>query len=189
MIQIYYGDGKGKTTAACGLSVRAAGHGLPVLFVQFLKDDSSGEIAMLKKLGIQTCHPSFFYGFVKNMSEEEQLKTQEDSMHMLKYVQRWVEQAVKDEKAPDEKILEWEARSSVRAVVVLDEILHAIHFGLLSESIVLELLDTFREKIEFVLTGRNPSEELLKCADYITEMKNVRHPYEQGIFARKGIEL
>lgn len=75
MIQIYHGDGKGKTTAAVGLAVRAVGSGLPVLFVQFLKDDTSGEIAMLQRLGVETLHAPQMYGFVSRMCEEELAKT------------------------------------------------------------------------------------------------------------------
>ena len=90
MIQIYHGDGKGKTTAAAGLAVRAAGSGLPVLFVQFLKDDTSGEIAMLQRLGVETLHAPQMYGFVSRMCEEELAKTRAYFADMLAQVEMWI---------------------------------------------------------------------------------------------------
>lgn len=90
MIQIYHGDGKGKTTAAVGLAVRAVGSGLPVLFVQFLKDDTSGEIAMLQRLGVETLHAPQMYGFVSRMCEEELAKTRAYFADMLAQVERWI---------------------------------------------------------------------------------------------------
>ena len=90
MIQIYHGDGKGKTTAAVGLAVRAVGSGLPVLFVQFLKDDTSGEIAMLQRLGVETLHAPQMYGFVSRMCEEELAKTRAYFADMLAQVEMWI---------------------------------------------------------------------------------------------------
>lgn len=179
MIQIYHGDGKGKTTAATGLAVRAAGNGLPVLFVQFLKDDTSGEIAMLQRLGIETLHAPQMYGFVSRMSEEELAKTREYFSTMLDYVNSWIEK----------KIPERDSQRNIGAVVILDEILHALKYGLLDEAVLLRVLSEYRENIEFVLTGRNSSDSILGYADYVTEMKNIKHPYELGISARKGIEF
>ena len=73
--------------------------------------------------------------------------------------------------------------------VVLDEVLHAVKYGLLDESTLMEVLASNQAQIEFVLSGRNPSDKLLALADYVTEMKKEKHPYEQGISARKGIEF
>ena len=172
MIQIYHGDGKGKTTAAVGLAVRAVGSGLPVLFVQFLKDDTSGEIAMLQRLGVETLHVPQMYGFVSRMCEEELAKTRA----------MWI---AKQKKQHDDVRKE----NTVEAVVVLDEVLHAVKYGLLDESTLMEVLASNQAQIEFVLSGRNPSDKLLALADYVTEMKKEKHPYEQGISARKGIEF
>ena len=179
MVQIYHGDGKGKTTAAVGQAVRAAGNGIPVLFAQFLKDDTSGEIAMLQKIGIDTLHAPEMYGFVSRMSEEECAKTRDYFSAMLEYVKSWIEKSVA-ERDPERKV--W-------AVVILDEILHAVKYGLLDEAMLLQVLSEYRENVEFVLTGRNPSDSILGYADYVTEMKNIKHPYELGISARKGIEF
>ena len=168
MIQIYHGDGKGKTTAAVGLAVRAVGSGLPVLFVQFLKDDTSGEIAMLQRLS--------------RMCEEELAKTRAYFADMLAQVEMWI---AKQKKQHDDVRKE----NTVEAVVVLDEVLHAVKYGLLDESTLMEVLASNQAQIEFVLSGRNPSDKLLALADYVTEMKKEKHPYEQGISARKGIEF
>lgn len=182
MIQIYHGDGKGKTTAAVGLAVRAAGNGLPVLFVQFLKDDTSGEIAMLQKLGVETLHAPQMYGFVSRMSEEELAKTRAYFADMLAQVGTWIEKHIKQSDNIQEK-------NTVAAVVVFDEVLHAVKYGLLDESALINMLSRNQVQIEFILTGRNPSDKLLALADYVTEMKKEKHPYEQGISARKGIEF
>lgn len=182
MIEIYHGDGKGKTTAAVGLAVRAAGNGIPVLFVQFLKDDTSGEIAMLQKLGIETLHAPENLGFVSRMRTEEREKTKAYCMDMLEYAGNWMAKR----KSRGACV---QTGDSVRAVVVLDEILHALKYGLLDETSVAAVSDMYRADIELVLTGRNPSEALLAHADYVTEMKKEKHPYEQGISARKGIEF
>lgn len=182
MIQIYHGDGKGKTTAAVGLAVRAVGSGLPVLFVQFLKDDTSGEIAMLQRLGVETLHAPQMYGFVSRMCEEELAKTRAYFADMLSQVEIWI---AKQKKQHDDVRKE----NTVEAVVVLDEVLHAVKYGLLDESTLMEVLESNQAQIEFVLSGRNPSDKLLALADYVTEMKKEKHPYEQGISARKGIEF
>ncbi len=182
MIQIYHGDGKGKTTAAVGLAVRAAGNELPVLFVQFLKDDTSGEIAMLQKLGIETLHAPQMYGFVSRMNEEELAKTRAYFADMLAQVATWIEKQIKlcDNAQEQNKVV---------AVVVFDEVLHAVKYGLLDENALIDMLSGNQAQIEFVLTGRNLSDKLLALADYVTEMKKEKHPYEQGISARKGIEF
>ena len=76
-----------------------------------------------------------------------------------------------------------------QAVVILDEVLHAVKYGLVTQDALIKLLRAYRPRAEFVLTGRDPSAELLALADYVTEMKKEKHPYEQGISARKGIEF
>lgn len=182
MIQIYHGDGKGKTTAAVGLAVRAAGNGLPVLFVQFLKDDTSGEIDMLHKLDIQTLHAPQMYGFVSRMSEEELAKTRAYFSDMLAQIRTWIAKQ-------NEQYVASQKKNTVVAVVVLDEVLHAVKYGLLDEGALVEVLSCNQSRIEFILTGRDPSDKLLALADYVTEMKKEKHPYDQGISARKGIEL
>ena len=190
MIEIYHGDGKGKTTAAAGLAVRAMGYGIPVLFVQFLKDDTSGEIAMLRRLGAETMHPSVFYGFVSRMNERELAETREACGGMLQQVDAWVKAHISPIEAGTNAASEEMTGDKVpQAVVILDEVLHAVKYGLVTQDALIRLLRAYRPRTEFVLTGRDPSAELLALADYVTEMKKEKHPYEQGISARKGIEF
>lgn len=170
MIQLYCGDGKGKTTAAVGLLIRAAGRNIDTLFVQFLKDDTSGEIEVIKKLdNVEIMHADCFYGFVKNMTEEQKCETKEAYNKLLDSVQEYVS---KHEKC----------------VVILDEIVHAINYELVDITKMDSLLNMSNENIEYVLTGRNPSEKLIGMSDYYTEFKKQKHVYDKGIIAREGIE-
>lgn len=190
MIEIYHGDGKGKTTAAAGLAVRAMGYEIPVLFVQFLKDDTSGEIAMLRRLGAETLHPSVFYGFVSRMNARELAETREDCKDMLQQVDAWIKAHISPlETGANDASEEMTGDKVPQAVVILDEVLHAVKYGLVAQDALIRLLRAYRSRAEFVLTGRDPSAELLELADYVTEMKKQRHPYDKGVFARKGIEL
>lgn len=186
MIEIYEGDGKGKTTAAAGLALRAAGRGIPVLFVQFLKDGSSGEIGLLRKIpGVEVLIPECFHGFVFRMTEAQKEEVRESYTETMTEVKGrivgaiWGEEGLEDAEAVHE---------GTEIVVILDEVLHALHYGLLEQEPFLRFLDELPDSVELVMTGRNPSEEVMKRADYITEMKKIRHPFDRGIGARKGIE-
>lgn len=159
MIHIYYGDGKGKTSAALGLSLRACGAGKRVLFVSFLKDNSSCE-------RLADCDIAFYKNpdkipFLFNMTEEEK------TAYTL-----WCEEALKN------------AFSSACDVIVLDEFLDIL--CLLDESLVKTL--SFGIEKEYVITGHICDEYLFSVADYITEMKKKKHPFDRGVTARKGIE-
>lgn len=172
MIELYCGDGKGKTTAALGLAIRFAGHGMPVIFAQFLKNDSSGEIRILKDLPqIQVMHAKTFYGFTMQMSREQRDEMRICYTEFLEQIQKKM----------------WEKKDE-RVLVVLDEVIHACNHKLLSEQELCRFLDGCPETAEIVLTGRNPSEALTERADYISEIKKIRHPYDKGILAREGIE-
>lgn len=176
MVEIYCGDGKGKTTAAMGLAVRAAGHEIPVRIVQFLKDGTSGELAILNKLDkIEIDTPHEFYGFVKNMTAEQKKAVADDYAAMLERAMAWLDNIM--------------SGNEISAVVIMDEVLHACNFGLLDKDRLIAFIDKYRDKAELVLTGRNPSEELVGIADYVSEIKKIKHPYDKGIFARAGIEL
>lgn len=177
MIQVYCGDGKGKTTASVGLAVRAAGHGIPVIFAQFLKDDSSGEVAVLRALPqVRVRHAVTFYGFVKNMSK----KQREETKVCYKNLMEEIKQEIFRLDGP-------------LAVVILDEVLHACNYDLLEEEYLYGFLRNcqkdFSGELEFVLTGRNPSGRLLELADYVSEIQKRKHPFDKGVGARKGIEL
>ena len=137
---------------------------------------------MLQRLGVETLHAPQMYGFVSRMCEEELAKTRAYFADMLAQVEMWI---AKQKKQHDDVRTE----NTVEAVVVLDEVLHAVKYGLLDESTLMEVLASNQAQIEFVLSGRNPSDKLLALAEYVTEMKKEKHPYEQGISARKGIEF
>lgn len=170
LIHIYCGEGKGKTSAALGLALRAAGAGMKVLFVQFLKDGSSSEISMLERLGIETACCPDIRKFVFQMTEAERLQAGEEYSRLLSAaVSRCREEGF--------------------GLLVLDEVLPACRLGLVPEEALMDFLRSKPSELEVVLTGRESSPALLELADYVTEMKKLRHPYDRGIQARKGIEF
>ena len=169
MIQLYYGDGKGKTTAAVGLAVRAAGHGMKVLFCQCMKDGTSSEVQMLKKLGIDYCCCTEKFGFFWNMKKEQR------------------EAAAKAYRALFERAA-GEAQNGA-FLLVMDELIAAYNHELVDRERVLAFLRGKPEGLEIVLTGREPAPELLDLADYVSEIRKRKHPFEQGIAAREGIEF
>ena len=177
---IYYGDGKGKTTAAVGAAVRAAGRGLPVCFAQFMKGGESGEIVSLSRLpGVTILRPKKPYPFYKNMTDAEKDDLAKEHAEIFREICTFTERCGEQ--------TEQQETSSPPALIVCDEILHALRYQLIDAGEVLRWLKT--RPAEIILTGREPSEEFLAAADYITEMKAVRHPYQSGIKARIGVEL
>lgn len=169
LIHIYCGDGKGKTTAAAGLAIRAAGAGKKVLFSQFLKDGSSSELTILRQLeqvSVVTCRT--VPGFYRSLTSAQR------------------EQVARDYSAMLHDVLT--ASDSVE-LLILDEVLHACNYGIVDEDILCRFLRSKPDKLEVVLTGRNPSARLLELADYVTEMKKQKHPYDRGVAARLGIEF
>ena len=170
LVHIYCGNGKGKTTASVGAAVRAAGNGKTVLIKRFLKNDHSGEVEVLKQIpGITVMPCTRQFGFSWKMSSQEKEEAKE-------YYGKELEKAWK--MALDQEI----------DMLVLDEAVGACTLGFIEEERLLELIGSKPEKLEVILTGRNPSKELLAAADYVTEMVMRAHPYTRGIPARKGIE-
>ena len=170
MIHIYCGDGKGKTTAATGLAIRAAGAGKNVLFIQFSKSGDSSEIKILETIPhVTICTTLNHHGLLQDLSETEH------SNACLGYTQLLHDVC---SKATDKIDL-----------LVLDEVISACNYKVIDETCLITFLKAKPSSLEVVLTGREPSKELLELADYITEMKKVRHPYDAGTNARKGIEF
>ncbi len=166
-VQIYTGDGKGKTTAALGLALRASGHGLRTYIGQFMKGQRYGELEALSGNAYITVEQ---YGEIHHIYEDS--VTSDD----VERAQRGLE-------------LAREAMLSGRYdILVLDEIAVAIWFGLIETQAVLALLDERPADVEVVLTGRRAPQELIDRADLVTEMVMVKHYYEQGVNARRGIE-
>ena len=167
-VHIYCGDGKGKTTCSMGLSIRAAGNGKKVLLHQFLKDNSSSERYVIDKIPNITVVPGKKMDkFTFQMNEEEKALLHEQNDAMF-------ERLVKEAAAYD--------------MLVLDESVYAMSMGLLTEEKVIDFLKNRPEKLEVVLTGRNPSEALKEQADYISEICKIKHPFDEGLGSRQGIE-
>lgn len=176
MLHVYHGDGKGKTTAAFGLALRFWGHGLPVLVAQLLKDGTSGEARALAGLpGVTLLHDEPPVTFTFRMTD----------------AQRAASRARHDENlAAALAFARGEGRGAAR-LVVLDEALDALNAGLLDEAALRELAGLASGSpgdVELVLTGRRPPAWLLGLADYVTEMRACRHPFERGVGAREGVE-
>lgn len=171
LVHIYCGDGKGKTSAAVGLAVRAAGRGMKVLVVRFLKTENSGEVEMLRSLpGITVTPCDRTFGFVFRMNEEQKREA-------AQYYQKRFEDAAQ------------EAVQGQYDLLILDEILASCNYGMVSEESVVEFLKDKPAELEVVLTGRDPSEALQDLADYVSEICMRKHPYQKGIPARRGIEF
>jgi len=170
LLHIYCGAGKGKTTAATGLAVRAAGSSMRVLFARFLKNEFSGELKILDQIPeIEVLHLEKSYGFFKTLSEKEQEEVREMYGRLWNSIQRKISTGDYD-------------------MLVIDEFMAAYRYGLIPNEEAVQFLKDRPDNLEVVLTGRDPSDELLELADYISEIKMVRHPFEKGIRARKGIE-
>lgn len=170
-VHIYCGDGKGKTTAAVGLAVRMAGSGGRVLFFQFLKNNSSSERKILENTeNIELLAGADKVKFTFRMTEEE--KTAARTFY-----------AEKIEKIQDM------CQSGSYDMVVLDEAIGAVEKGIADKDAVLSLIKLLKGKTEVVMTGRNPCAEMIELADYVTEMKKIKHPFDRGIKGRFGIEF
>lgn len=170
LIHLYCGDGKGKTTAAVGLAVRAAGAGRKVLFVQFFKDGSSSEIRILRALpGVEVRVSEQQHGFVWDMNDEAFARASQDYTQLL----RGALEGAKDG----------------CGLLVLDEVVSACNCRVVPERELLDYIVCRPEGLEIVLTGRDPSRALLSAADYVTEMKKIKHPFDEGKPARLGVEF
>ncbi len=166
LVHLYWGEGKGKTTAAMGLALRALGAGRNVVIVQFLKGGPSGEIPLLEKLGAQVLRGKAGQKFTFQMSEAEKAETKTLQTENLR------------------RALALEAD-----LLVLDEACAAWQKDLVDRELLKQAVLERPQGREAVLTGRNPPEWMREAADYITEMKCRRHPFEQGIPARQGVEF
>ena len=168
LVHLYTGEGKGKTTAAVGLSVRCLGTGGKVLFVQFLKGCPSGECALLQQLGARLIRAQTSAKFTNQMTPDELAELAGQNLQTLEQAREVLQ---------DYQLL------------VLDEAIGALGCGLLPLESLLELVEQRPPHLEVVLTGRGPPEELTQLADYHTEFACKRHPFEKGISARKGVEF
>jgi len=170
LVHIYTGEGKGKTTSAVGLGVRALSHGLNVCYSYYNKKPAQygdTEIVSLEKLGAKIIgtakgHPSF-----RKMSVKEEYKTQ------TQYSFREMEKLIYNEHFD---------------MLIMDEILISTRDGFLEENKLIEFIKSKPQALELVMTGRGASEQLIELADYVSYIENVKHPFEMGIASRRGIE-
>jgi len=170
MVHVKCGDGSGKTTSSIGLIMRAVGHGRRVMLVQFLKNGLSGELNALRTLpGIHVLSGPENTRFTNVMNDLERTAARTT-------YQRYLDVAVRT------------AKSGKIDLLVLDEIMGAIQTSMIDEQAVLDFLDSKPDDVEVVLTGRDPSAAILERADYISDIRCLRHPYMKGIPAREGIE-
>lgn len=167
-IHIYTGNGKGKTTAAFGLALRAAGRGMRTKVVQFMKGRKSGEIEAVERLcgliSVESFGPTEF-------AEYEKIKN--------------------DEHASEARIAFDHSLSSLSGeydIIILDEIVTAFFFGFITEDEICTLMQSKPVEKELVLTGRGATEKMIELADLVTEMKEIKHYYTKNVMARKGIE-
>lgn len=170
-MQVYTGDGKGKTTAALGLALRAAGRGLRVYICQFMKGRETGESMAIERylstlITIKKCGGKKFIIDRKNPPQEEVARAREGLLEAREALV-----------------------SGIYDVVILDEVNIAIYFNLLEEEKVLEFIRAKPENVELILTGRHAPRSIIEASDLVTEMREVKHYYKNGVPAREGIEF
>ena len=166
LIIVHTGDGKGKTTAALGLAIRAWGAGLKVLILQFIKGGRrSGELTAFDALKIEVRQLGL--GFITKENFSEQKKSARAAIELARR----------------------EILSGAWDLIILDEINYAVKFGLLDAADILELIQIRPPQLHLVFTGRDALPELIDAADLVTEMKLIKHPFKSGISAQAGIEF
>jgi cob(I)alamin adenosyltransferase len=180
LVQVYTGDGKGKTTAALGLALRAVGYGLRVCFIQLMKGERDlGERKAAAGLapGLEIhCFAAARWG---------------DRSHAVADTPWWKLPPSDEDRAKAQEGLEFAHQALVSEnydIVILDEVFPALSYQLISLDQVTNLICAKRPQVELVLTGRGAPPEVIAAADLVTEMKAVKHPYDRGLPARKGIE-
>ncbi|HJW85676.1 MAG TPA: cob(I)yrinic acid a,c-diamide adenosyltransferase [Candidatus Brocadiaceae bacterium] len=171
LILVHTGNGKGKTTAAIGTGLRAVGHGMKVLMLQFIKGTwHTGELDAVKRL-----HPDFKIiqlgqGFIKSQKGE------------------WSEAVLENARA-SWNLTKQEIASDAYDMIILDEINNMIDYGLIDVEEAIAVLKERPKRLSIILTGRNAHPKIIEMADLVTEMKEIKHPYKKGIKAQKGIEF
>lgn len=169
-IQVYTGDGKGKTTASIGLALRAAGRGMKTYMVQFMKKGDYGELLIIRK-------------YLSDYIVVEQFGLPEFHCNGGAVTKEEKKVALDGLKAVKESM-----KSEAYDIIILDEINILLYFKIVEINAVLKIIEEKPDQIELVLTGRNAPAEILEKADLITEMKNIKHYYDQNVLARSGIE-
>lgn len=187
MIHLYSGEGRGKTSIAVGTAIRMAGAGKKVIFAQFMKSGESSEIKVLAALpDVEICRVPEEFPFYNQMSEEQRgrITTYHNAIlnHVIDEVQCYRHEEERKNAAAGEVVTKPEL------LVVLDEITYPVSWGLVDIPLVNRFLKELPEPVELILTGQNPSEQMIASSDYWSELSMKRHPYESGVMAREGVE-
>ncbi len=173
LIHIYTGDGKGKTTAGLGLCFRAAGAGLKVVLARFLKLNRSAELNAIARMPeITVIENDEIFGFSNKWIDDEEKKAS-----ARRYYDNMLKTALNT------------AVAEYADVLMLDEIMAAARLGLVDVDVLVDFLANKPDTLEVIMTGREPLQEIAEQADYISEIKKVKHPFDEGIPARRGIEF
>jgi len=171
LVHAYIGDGKGKTTAAVGLVIRALGRGLKVAVFHFMKNGDSGEVKILKEINKDNVYCLNSSGkFTWTMSVSDTDKIKKETENGLDIVKTIIEKQAAD-------------------LIISDEILDAVENKIIDERKLTDIIYNKPDSIELVMTGRKVSEKILVLSDYVTEMKKIKHPFDRNIKSREGIEL
>ncbi|MGB2698522.1 MAG: cob(I)yrinic acid a,c-diamide adenosyltransferase [Candidatus Zixiibacteriota bacterium] len=173
LVVVFTGDGKGKTTSALGMALRASGHGKKILIIQFIKNYKNyGELKFVKKFPrINIKIKTFGEGYVGIRGDK---KPREVHSQAAQKAFDYAQEAIKSRKY---------------FMIILDEINIALNLKLLKVDDVLKLIKSKPENLHLVLTGRGAPKKIIQTADLVTEMKEIKHPYRKGILAQKGIEF
>ncbi len=170
LIHIYCGEGKGKTTASLGLIVRASGAGYKVVIMQCFKGQESSELKTLEHIpGVTIVHANLPEKFTWELQDFQKINMMQMHVDMFSKAKSLIE-------------------DNVKTLLVLDEMIGATTYGYMEKDMVLEFLRSKPDNVEVVLTGRNPLPEFVVLADYVSNVNKIKHPYDRGIVARKGIE-
>lgn len=172
LIHIYTGEGKGKTTAGIGLSLRAAGSGLQVLIARFLKNNQSAELQAFERFpNVKLVPNEKSFGFSKVWSKDPE-KYRQASAYYSEMFHTAISEAV----------------SGYYDVLFMDEIMAAVRLGVVDKEELVDFLKGKPDNLEVILTGRDAPSELIELADYVSEIHKIKHPFDKGIMARRGIE-
>lgn len=173
LVQIYTGNGKGKTTAAIGQAVRAAGHNNSIIIYQFLKPSSlkTAERPSLEKLGIE----------IRTIDLNWDMKTSLNDPNVQKEMKKVIAKTLEDIKTS--------AQNKEFDIIVLDELAYCASIQLADIDKIIEIINSRDNLVEMIITGRDAPQELIDAADLVTEMKKIKHPFDKGINAREGIEF
>jgi cob(I)alamin adenosyltransferase len=188
LIQVYTGDGKGKTTAALGIALRAAGHGYKARIIQFMKGSTYyGELYSAERLAPEV--EIYQFGRDCRIADAIRAGTCKCDNCMECFVRKGDVKRTDLELAAEAYVLALRTLKYAEAdIVVLDELTNAIHFDLLTVDDCVKLIGQRASGVELIITGRNAPKEIIALADLVTEMKLIKHPFDKGIAARRGIE-